>query len=667
MNTVLFDDFSSFPLGAFPYDREHSAMGEYHYYPEEGYKGGWFDPIADFDYRGPSWMVTSPLLDGKHYMEQMRIKPPMEKKAVPVLRKGDVRMSDYTVTVVMRAMRRDEPCGILFRYQTSMMHYAFYLGEDRAELQRVNKTERVVLACGKCRWSTDVFHTLKVVCCGNRFSCYVDGALILEAGDDMYASGCIALSSCMPAQYKSVLVEMTDDELKAFESRKADDDKRVTAKRARFPQMKLSRVIDLKNFGAGREIRFGHLTGTDELFFLIAQHQRRLYKDRYPFISCLTAVSMESGEVLWQKGEPIDDDDVIRLTTDLPMQIYDIDNDGVDEVITSYDFKLFILDGRTGEVKKSIDTPLNTADPGRVTGLEFRRYAFDRLNVDAIRIVNVTGNDRPSDILIKDRYSRLWLYDCSLNYLWTFSKYNTGHFPYNYDWDGDGKDELFSCYNMVDHDGSLVWSLPIEKDHTDEIIYGSFDDESEPCLAIVSGWEGFMLVSPDGKILHRDINGHGQRISIGKYFPERKGLQICTITYWQNNGIIYMHDSKGNEIWHREAVCNGNIIAPVNWDGSGQDLVLLNADPVNGGLMDGDGDIVVPFPDDGHPTLCSEVLDCVGDNREEIVVWDRKKMYIYTQDRPMEERDMIYAPEKYPDYNASNYRGEYSFPRWKKK
>ncbi len=128
-----------------------------------------------------------------------------------------------------------------------------------------------------------------------------------------------------------------------------------------------------------------------------------------------------------------------------------------------------------------------------------------------------------------------------------------------------------------------------------------------------------------------------------------------------------MHDSKGNEIWHREAVCNGNIIAPVNWDGSGQDLVLLNADPENGGLMDGEGDIVVPFPDDGHPTLSSEVLDCEGDNREEIVVWDRKKMYIYTQDRPMEERDMIYAPEKYPDYNASNYRGEYSFPRWKKK
>ncbi len=667
MKRVLYDDFSSFKLGAFPYDHDHSAMGEYHYYPELGYKGGWFDPIADFDYRGPSWMVTAPSLDGVHQMEQLRIKPPKDKSAVPCLRKGDVRMSDYTVSVKMRAYRRDEIAGLAFRYQTSMMHYGFYLKGDGVELHRVNKRDRVILASAQFDWSTDLFHTLKVVCRGSLFTCYVDDVKLLETVDDMFSCGCIALSSSMPAAYRVVEITMSDEECGEYEAKLREDDERVSNKRKHFPKMKLSKVIDLKNFGAGREIRFGHLTGTDELFFLIAQNQRRVYKDRYPFISCLTAVSMESGEVLWQKGEPTDSDDVIFLTTDLPMQIYDIDGDGIDEVITSYDFQLLILDGRNGEVKKSIPTPLNTADPKTVTGLEFGRYAFDRLNVDAIRIVNVSGKDRPSDILIKDRYSRLWLYDNNLNFLWTFSKYNTGHFPYNYDYDGDGKDELFSCYNMVDDDGRLKWSLPIDTDHTDEIIYGSYDDESEPCLAIVSGWEGFMLVKKNGEILVRDINGHGQRISVGNYSPERKGLQICTTTYWQNNGIIYMHDSKGKEIWHREATSNGNVIAPINWDGSGQDLVLLNADSRDGGLMDGEGDIVVQFPDDGHPTLCSEVINTEGDSREEIVVWDRKRMFIYTQDRAMEDRDEIYAPEKYPDYNASNYRGEFSFPKWIKK
>lgn len=667
MNQVLYDNFSTFPLGAFPYDRDHSAMGEYHFYPEPGYKGGWFDPIADFDFRGPSWLVTAPLLNGQHFMEQMRIKPPKDKKAVPVLRKGDTRMTDYTVTVSMRAMRKDEICGLLFHYQTSMMHYGFYLHANGVEFHRVNKLERTILATKEVPWNVGVFHNLKVVCKGNIYTCYLDDQEVLCVTDEMYPNGCIALSACLPAQYASVCVQMTDEELKAFEDKQKEDEQRVAKKRAHFPQMQLCKVIDLGNFGAARQIRFGHLTGTKELFFLIAQHQRRVYKDRYPFISCLTAVSLETGKILWQKGTPNDNEDVIQLTTDLPMQIYDIDNDGIDEVITSYDFQLFILDGRTGEVKKSIPTPQNTADPKTVTGLEFGRYAFDRLNVDAIRIVNVTGKERPSDILIKDRYSRLWLYDKDLNFLWTFSKYNTGHFPFSYDFDGDGKDELFSCYNLVDHDGSLKWSLPIDTDHTDEIIFGKYGPDSEPCLAIVSGWEGFMLVNLEGKILLRDINGHGQRISIGNYCPERSGLEICTTTYWQNNGIIYMHDYRGREIWHREAECNGNIIAPINWDGSGQDLILLNASVEQGGLMDGAGDVVVPFPDDGHPTLCCEVLNTQGDNREEIVVWDRKTLYVYTQDRPMEDKEEIYAPEKYPEYNASNYRGEYSFPRWIKK
>ena len=83
--------------------------------------------------------------------------------------------------------------------------------------------------------------------------------------------------------------------------------------------------------------------------------------------------------------------------------------------------------------------------------------------------------------------------------------------------------------------------------------------------------------------------------------------------------------------------------------------------------MDGEGDVVVHFPDDGHPTLSCEVIKTDDDPREKIVVWDRKEMYIYTQDRPMEEREEVYDPIKYEEYNASNYRGEYSFPRWRRK
>ena len=597
----------------------------------------------------------------------MRIKPPEKKKAVPCLRTGEVRMEDYTLTVSLRPYRKDEIAGVAFRYQTSMMHYGFYLKADGVEFHRVNKTERTLLAQKNYEWGTDSFHTLKVVCKGKCFSCYVDDNLLIQVEDSLFKNGAIALSSSMPTAYSSVSIDMTDEEKIKFEEKIKSDSIRIEEKRKRYPQMKIDKTIELKDFGAGRQIRFGHLTGTDELFFVIAQNERKVYKDRYPFISCLTAVSMETGEVLWQKGRANDSEEVIYLTTDLPFQVYDIDGDGIDEVIVSYNFNLYILDGRDSSVKKSIPTPLNTAKPETVTGLEFGRYAFDRLNVDAIRICNVSGKDRPSDILIKDRYSRLWLYDSDLNLLWTFSHYNTGHFPYNLDYDRDGKDELFSCYNMIDDSGRLLWSLPIDTDHTDEIIYGKLSKDKDPCLAIVSGWEGFMLVSLDGKILMRDINGHAQRISVGHYYHDRDDLQICTTTYWQNNGIIYMYDSDGREIWHKEALSNGNIIAPINWDGSGDDLIVLNADPKEGGLMDGEGDVVVPFPQDDHPTLCVEVIKGNNDSRDRLIVWDRKRLCVYVQDKKEEEKEEYYSPIKYAEYNASNYRGEFSFPQWKKR
>ena len=323
-----------------------------------------------------------------------------------------------------------------------------------------------------------------------------------------------------------------------------------------------------------------------------------------------------------------------------------------------------ILDGRTGELLRSMPTPYNDDPADEILGIEFQKHAFDRLNVDAIRIVNGSAKEHASDILIKDRYARLWVYDENFNLLWKFTHNNTGHFPYAYDFNGDGKDEIFSCYNMISSDGKLQWELPIATDHTDEIVIGRFDpDIDDDLLAIVSGWEGFMIVDKQGNILARDINGHGQRISVANYCPEKPGLQICTTTFWENQGIIYLYDCKGRELWHKEPSSNGNVIAPVNWKGDGTELILLNGNVKYGGMLDGDGDGVVLFPDDGHPDQCAEVLNLTGDPRDEIILWDAHKMYIYTQDRPAPDGP-VYHPIKYPEYSASNYRGEFSFARW---
>ena len=142
---ILFqDDFQSFPIGPLPFDREHSAMGEYHYSPLPGYRGQWYDPIANCNYRGPSWLVTA--TDGVHYMEQTRVRNPLTHGVCPVLATGEERWQDYTFTVTLRTLCSNEEAGVLFRYQTSLMHYAFFMNDNKVQFWRIEKKERTMLA-----------------------------------------------------------------------------------------------------------------------------------------------------------------------------------------------------------------------------------------------------------------------------------------------------------------------------------------------------------------------------------------------------------------------------------------------------------------------------------------------------------------------------------------
>jgi len=262
----------------------------------------------------------------------------------------------------------------------------------------------------------------------------------------------------------------------------------------------------------------------------------------------------------------------------------------------------------------------------------------------------------------------MWAFNSDLKFLWTYrARVSSGHFAYTRDFNGDGREEMFVGYDMVDADGKMLWSLPVETDHTDEIVVGKIDPERDDLIAIVSGSEGFMLADLQGNILVKRIIGHAQRISVGNYRPDLPGLQICVSTFWGNQGIIYCYDCHGELLWCEEQPVNGNVITPVNWRGDGQDLILRNGTVEHGGMIDGFNRQVARFPDDGHPELCAEVLDLTGDCRDEIVLWDEQMMYIYTQDNRIDPAQAERTrPEKYPHYNASNYRGEYAYRFLKK-
>jgi hypothetical protein len=80
-------------------------------------------------------------------------------------------------------------------------------------------------------------------------------------------------------------------------------------------------------------------------------------------------------------------------------------------------------------------------------------------------------------------------------------------------------------------------------------------------------------------------------------------------------------------------------------------------------MVDGQLRRVVLFPSDGHPDLAYHVANVTGDARDEIILWDQQRVWIYTQDRPF-PGSRIYSPLRNPDFNDSNYRAHVSQPGW---
>ena len=658
------EDFQDFPIGEFPYDKDHTAMGEYQYVVANGYHGNWVDMVCNSSYNGtgPTWLITE--RDGRHFMESMRIEKNRPHRMFPTLETGKHQWKDYEVSVSVRRLSQKGMAGLVFSMNHSIDTLVFYLdGKDKAAVAYRHKEEVQILKEVSFPHGCDQEYRLKVDCDGRIAKVYVDDQELFRVENDLVArGGKVGITADCPSRFADFKVCVSEKTKQEIDVAELAVKKTETEEMKKHPKMKLWKKIDLKNFGTSRQIRFGHLTGTDEWYVVLAQMQKRVSRDAYGFISCLTAIDLE-GNVLWQLGEPSDKTEELgKVSADMAFQVYDIDGDGRDEVIVGWDFEIRILDGRTGNIKKSAKTPFSDDDDADLIGVPYQTYAFERINPDGIRICNFRGKERPADILIKDRYCRIYALDEDLNMMWKFkSPTNTGHCPLPIDIDGDGKDELLVGYKLLDSDGQMLWSYPISEDHTDEIVAGKWmPGEDEGHFACVSGTEGFFIGDFYGNIVARDMIGHAQRVSIAYYCPEREGSEIVVTNFWGHQGVIFLYDCYGNQIWEMENEMNGNILAPVNWDGDGTELILTNADAKKGGLLNGRGVRAVEFPDDGHPVLCCESLDLTGDERDELVVWDYHSMYIYTQDDCPKEQ--TYHPVQFPIYNASNYRGEYSYP-----
>ena len=220
---------------------------------------------------------------------------------------------------------------------------------------------------------------------------------------------------------------------------------------------------------------------------------------------------------------------------------------------------------------------------------------------------------------------------------------------------------------MWDASGRQIWSRDKDLvDHADGIMMGNLsgDPQAEPRVYASGSDEGVIIFDRRGNILKHLRLGHAQSPAVAKFRPDLPGLQYITVNFWRNPGIVTLLDHDGNLLAQDEPIHSGAPMLPVNWRGDGQEFALLSGNPREGGMLDGHLRRVVMFPDDGHPDLAVNVADVTGDARDEVILWDQERVWIYTQDRPF-AGSRIYAPVRNPHYNESNYRTNVSLPRWR--
>ncbi|ETT77639.1 hypothetical protein C173_03949 [Paenibacillus sp. FSL R7-277] len=381
---------------------------------------------------------------------------------------------------------------------------------------------------------------------------------------------------------------------------------------------KLHRLAELDISVAGPRCKMllGDLDGDGRAELLLVQPDNRQDVRYIPHqVQCLTAYNLD-GRLLWQTGKP--DSNAGSQGSDYPAQIADIDGDGALEVLCVMKDQLHILEGATGKVKAVHPLPAKEAH-------------------DCIIIANLSGGSYPSDIILKDRYHQLWALDRDFRLLWTHQG-NVGHYPWVYDLDGDGRDEVMAGYDLLSAEGKLLWSCKDLEDHADCLWVGDVNGDGVPELVI--GGSVTVMYDRNGHELWRyEGSVESQHLALGRFRLDLPGLQIAGLDRLvreddgkglRGKDAMFLLDQSGRELWKEERTTDGwlTIVEAVSrfWpDAPDYILAYRRGEAVLPALYDGYMNIVAEFAEQGYAVHG----DLLGSGTEQVIIYTDELAAVY--------------------------------------
>ncbi len=425
----------------------------------------------------------------------------------PAMVTGERDWTDYEAHTDVRVTGGGR-AGLAVRWEDA--RHCYYLLLETSEslvLYRREHDKLTELARAPFPHDTDTFYALVVRAEGDVFDCGIEGGPFFTARDGSWTSGRVALVAECPAAYRSLHVEGT----------------RRVAKRVHIPPGVVPRVEASVPIAPFRE-------DTEERPMLYQLNGRPVIVRRPANGRELVLVDADGKEMFrlgpWEKAP--------GSGGDAPLQMFDINGDGRDELVLVADGRIRVFNGEAGTELAACDAP--EPNPyGECSG-EPEWACVD----DALCPVNL-GKPGGTAFYVKDRYWNIHLYTASLEHLW-HRPLNTGHFPLPLDVNADGSDEVLCGHTLLDIDGNVIWRLDLN-DHVDAIAYMSPAIGKPPQLYIMAGEEGLLHVDPNsGTILSQQLLGHVQNCTVGQFLPGRPGLQLLVVTAWREPSIHYLLD-----------------------------------------------------------------------------------------------------------------------------